>query len=219
MQEINFFVFIGILMMLAGGVGMCVSLILAFKWKVFDILDELSGRKAKRQIQRLRELNVSSGSIEGLSTNDLYQLWGSGSINLNNRVFDNFDEEVKEKSPEKALEKKPERKSEGRSDDRSESESGERSNNISESNNEAPKDLNNQEAGVIKPKESNLENIEPKEEVKSGNVVNVEGKIGGAEEGSRRYGDSDIDPDDDEPNTSELSSKVKITIIEELSSI
>lgn len=56
------------------------SVILVFVWRVFDLMDELSGRKAKRQIQRLHELNVGTGTFDKLSTNEIYSGLSSGSL-------------------------------------------------------------------------------------------------------------------------------------------
>ena len=213
MQEINVLVFIGVAMMLTGGIGICVSLILTFKWKVFDILDELSGKKAKRQIQRLRELNVGSGSIEGLSTSEVYQLWGSGSINLNSRVFDNFDEAKKDgngenKENEKNIvENKSESKDvisvvENKSSVANESQVADEEKNTG-SDNESNKELTSPETDEDKEKEKKeISEIESKE---SGNGVS-------------RKEDDDFD-DDEESSTSDVSRNTIITVIEELTSI
>lgn len=58
------------------------SLTLIFVFKVPDLLDELSGRKAKRQIRRLKELNIGTSTIDGLSTDDVYAAIPSGSLLL-----------------------------------------------------------------------------------------------------------------------------------------
>lgn len=58
------------------------SLTLIFVFKVPDLLDELSGRKAKRQIKRLKELNIGTSTIDGLSTDDVYAVIPSGSLLL-----------------------------------------------------------------------------------------------------------------------------------------
>lgn len=119
---------IGICMLIVGAVGVFISLLLAFLWKIPDLLDELSGRKAKRQITRMKELNIGTGGIEGITTNELYEMinasgnlvWGSlgtRSQNLEddekkeervevatpvNRVVENVSE-VSEKSSEKVI--------------------------------------------------------------------------------------------------------------------
>lgn len=115
-------------MLIVGAVGVFISLLLAFLWKIPDLLDELSGRKAKRQITRMKELNIGTGGIEGITTNELYEMinasgnlvWGSlgtRSQNLGddekkeervevatpvNRVVENVSE-VSEKSSEKVI--------------------------------------------------------------------------------------------------------------------
>ena len=124
---------IGICMLIVGAVGVFISLLLAFLWKIPDLLDELSGRKAKRQITRMKELNIGTGGIEGITTNELYEMinasgnlvWGSlgtRSQNLEeddgkkedrvevatpvNRVVENVSE-VSEKSSEKVIQSEP----------------------------------------------------------------------------------------------------------------
>lgn len=124
---------IGICMLIVGAVGVFISLLLAFLWKIPDLLDELSGRKAKRQITRMKELNIGTGGIEGITTNELYEMinasgnlvWGSlgtRSQNLEeddekkeervevatpvNKVVKNVSE-VSEKSNEKVIQSEP----------------------------------------------------------------------------------------------------------------
>lgn len=119
-------------MLIVGAVGVFISLLLAFLWKIPDLLDELSGRKAKRQITRMKELNIGTGGIEGITTNELYEMinasgnlvWGSlgtRSQNLEeddekkervevvtpvNKVVENVSE-VSEKSNEKVIQSEP----------------------------------------------------------------------------------------------------------------
>ena len=120
-------------MLIVGAVGVFISLLLAFLWKIPDLLDELSGRKAKRQITRMKELNIGTGGIEGITTNELYEMinasgnlvWGSlgtRSQNLEeddgkkedrvevatpvNKVVENVSE-VSEKSSEKVIQSEP----------------------------------------------------------------------------------------------------------------
>lgn len=124
---------IGICMLIVGAVGVFISLLLAFLWKIPDLLDELSGRKAKRQITRMKELNIGTGGIEGITTNELYEMinasgnlvWGSlgtRSQNLEeddekkeervevatpvNKVVENVSE-VSEKSNERVIQSEP----------------------------------------------------------------------------------------------------------------
>lgn len=100
---------IGICMLIVGSVGIFISLLLAFLWKIPDLLDELSGRKAKRQITRMKELNIGTGGIEGITTNELYEMinasgnlvWGS----LGTRSQNLEEEEERVKGKEKVVEK------------------------------------------------------------------------------------------------------------------
>lgn len=65
------------------GVGVLLfvtSLVLMVVFKVPELIDELSGRKAKRQIKRLKELNEGTGAIEGMATEDFYMSAGGCSI-------------------------------------------------------------------------------------------------------------------------------------------
>ena len=89
-------------MLIAGAIGVFVSILLAFLWKVPDLLDELSGRKAKRQITRMKELNIGTGGIEGISTNELYEMinasgnlvWGNLGTRSQNLEEDDEQEKV-----------------------------------------------------------------------------------------------------------------------------
>ena len=61
------------------GVGVLLfvtSLVLMVVFKVPELIDELSGRKAKRQIKRLKELNEGTGAVEGMATEDFYMSAG-----------------------------------------------------------------------------------------------------------------------------------------------
>lgn len=71
---------IGIIMLCSGVVLLTIALVLIFVLRIPDLLDELSGRKAKRQIKRLKELNVGTGSLEGMATDDVYMAISSGSL-------------------------------------------------------------------------------------------------------------------------------------------
>ena len=65
------------------GVGVLLfvtSLVLMVVFKVPELIDELSGRKAKRQIKRLKELNKGTGAVEGMATEDFYMSAGGYSI-------------------------------------------------------------------------------------------------------------------------------------------
>jgi len=71
---------IWVIMLSLGCLFLVLSLILIFALKIPDSLDELSGRKAKRQIKRLKELNVGTGSLSGMATEDIYSTISSGSL-------------------------------------------------------------------------------------------------------------------------------------------
>lgn len=71
---------IWILMLLTALLLFLLSIILLFVWRVPELMDELSGRKAKRQIQRLHELNVGTGTFDKLSTNEIYSGISSGTL-------------------------------------------------------------------------------------------------------------------------------------------
>ena len=71
---------VGIVMLCIGVLLLVISLILIFALKIPDLLDELSGRKAKRQIKRLKELNVGTGSLGEVATEDVYQSISSSTL-------------------------------------------------------------------------------------------------------------------------------------------
>jgi carbamoylphosphate synthase small subunit len=86
---------LGICMLILGALGIFSSILLAFLWKVPDLLDDLSGRKAKRQIKRLRDINVGTGGIDGIDTKDLYEMLNnSGNLAWkSSREVENLEEE------------------------------------------------------------------------------------------------------------------------------
>lgn len=60
--------------MIGGGVLLIVlALILSVVWKIPSLVDELSGRKAKRQINRMRKLSIATGSTNISDTSDFYK--------------------------------------------------------------------------------------------------------------------------------------------------
>lgn len=63
---------IWLLMLCLGVLLFLVSIVLTFVWKVPELLDELSGRKAKRQVKRLKEINAETGTISSMVTGDFY---------------------------------------------------------------------------------------------------------------------------------------------------
>lgn len=72
--------YIGVIMLTVGLLLLVVSLILVFALRIPELLDELSGRKAKRQIKHLKELNIGTGSLEGVATEDFYNSLSSGNM-------------------------------------------------------------------------------------------------------------------------------------------
>ena len=66
--------YIGFALVGSGVLLIVVSIVLIFVLNVPAMLDELSGRKAKRQIKRLKELNVGTGSFDTMSTSGLYNV-------------------------------------------------------------------------------------------------------------------------------------------------
>lgn len=81
-------------MFVVGLLGILVSLILMFVWRVPDLIDEISGRKAKRQIKRLREINQGLSGMSSLSSSDVNDVINnSGTLVWNNPDIKKFDEE------------------------------------------------------------------------------------------------------------------------------
>lgn len=82
-------------MLLLSFVLLVISIVLVFVWNIPGIIDELSGRKAKRQIKLLHELNSSTNTFDNLSTNEIYVGISSGT--LLNEELSNIDsvEEVR----------------------------------------------------------------------------------------------------------------------------
>jgi len=71
---------IWILMILVGFICLALSVVLFFIWKIPEVIDELSGRKAKRQIQAMRNFNSSTDSLDRFPTGDVYKNISSGSL-------------------------------------------------------------------------------------------------------------------------------------------
>ena len=82
-------------MLLLSFILLVISIVLVFVWNIPGIIDELSGRKAKRQIKLLHELNSSTNTFDNLSTNEIYVGISSGT--LLNEELSNIDsvEEVR----------------------------------------------------------------------------------------------------------------------------
>lgn len=64
---------IGLVMLTLGVLLVLLSLILMVAWKVPSLIDELSGRKAKRQIERMRKLNVATSGLASMDTGEFYR--------------------------------------------------------------------------------------------------------------------------------------------------
>lgn len=67
-------------MLIAGFVLLMLAIILTFALKIPALVDELSGRKAKRQIKRLKELNRGTAGLENMGTEEVYSAMSSGSL-------------------------------------------------------------------------------------------------------------------------------------------
>lgn len=72
--------YVWLVMFISGLLLLLVSIILMFVFKVPDLLDELSGRKAKRQIKHLKELNLATGTLDSVSTKDVYEALSTGNL-------------------------------------------------------------------------------------------------------------------------------------------
>ena len=83
--------YIGFALVGSGVLLIVISIVLIFVLNVPAMLDELSGRKAKRQIKRLKELNVGTGSFDTMSTSGLYNVSTGTQTNMSTDEEDNFD--------------------------------------------------------------------------------------------------------------------------------
>lgn len=86
---------IWIIMLLVAFICLAGSILLVFLWDVPSLIDELSGRKAKRQIKMLHELNSSTSTFDRLSTNEIYSSISSGTL-LNEELHNIDKDEVKD---------------------------------------------------------------------------------------------------------------------------
>ena len=80
-----------IIMLLLAFIFLAISILLTFIWDVPSLIDELSGRKAKRQIKMLHELNSNTSTFDKLSTNEIYSGISSGT--LLNEELNNIDKD------------------------------------------------------------------------------------------------------------------------------
>lgn len=83
--------YIGFALVGSGVLLIVISIVLIFVLNVPAMLDELSGRKAKRQIKRLKELNVGTGSFDTISTSGLYNVSTGTQTNISTDEEDDFD--------------------------------------------------------------------------------------------------------------------------------
>ena len=87
-------------MVIIGLILLVVSLILVFALKIPELMDELSGRKAKRQIKRLKELNIGTGGLDGMVTGDFYLSMPSSTL-LDSESINIASENIESKKTEK----------------------------------------------------------------------------------------------------------------------
>lgn len=83
--------YIGFALIGIGVLLIVISIVLIFVLNVPAMLDELSGRKAKRQIKRLKELNVGTGSFDTISTSGLYNVSTDTQTSMSTDDEDDFD--------------------------------------------------------------------------------------------------------------------------------
>lgn len=70
-----------VIMLAMGIVLLLVTITLVFTLHIPELVDELSGKKAKRQIKRLKEMNAKSGALDGANTKDVYSVINTNCIN------------------------------------------------------------------------------------------------------------------------------------------
>lgn len=75
-----------LILLITGILLFIVSLFMMLYWKVFNLIDEISGRKAKRQIAKLREYNSSTGEMTSVSTGELELMMAGGGSLLDETV-------------------------------------------------------------------------------------------------------------------------------------
>lgn len=74
---------IGYTMLAIGFILIVLSLVFTVVWKVPSLIDELSGRKAKRQIERMRKLNIASSNLTGMDTAEFYRSMSEENLVIN----------------------------------------------------------------------------------------------------------------------------------------
>lgn len=87
---------IWVILLIAGVFLLLASLFMALYWRVLSLADEISGKKAKRQIARLREYNSTTGEMTAISTGELeLMLAGGGGGSLLAETVTKVDTKVK----------------------------------------------------------------------------------------------------------------------------
>ena len=81
-----------IAMLVFASVCLIAAIVLIIIWNIPNLLDELSGRKAKRYIKNLHELNSTTRTFDKMSTNDIYM--GISSDLLLSEDFNTSDREL-----------------------------------------------------------------------------------------------------------------------------
>lgn len=83
-----------IVMLTLGVLLLFISMLLFFIWGIPDLVDEISGRKAKRQIKLMRDINSTTSNISKFSTDEIYH--GIPSGNFLHEEIPNMNIEVKD---------------------------------------------------------------------------------------------------------------------------
>lgn len=71
---------IGFSMLAVSIILLVIALILAVVWHIPSLMDELSGRKARRQIDRMRKLNLASSNFSVTDTSEFYKSMNGGDL-------------------------------------------------------------------------------------------------------------------------------------------
>ena len=71
---------IGFSMLAVSIILLVIALVLAVVWHIPSLMDELSGRKARRQIDRMRKLNLSSSNVSVTDTSEFYKSMNGGDL-------------------------------------------------------------------------------------------------------------------------------------------
>lgn len=71
---------IGFSMLAVSIILLVLALILAVVWHIPSLMDELSGRKARRQIDRMRKLNLASSNFSVTDTSEFYKSMNGGDL-------------------------------------------------------------------------------------------------------------------------------------------